>query len=110
MIVKCEQAIMNGQYFTVGDFYLGYRGKNWIYDRPGYSWHNFFILSIIIYTMEKEKRLNTAANSKTMNAVENVKLFVAAGDTEPVINFRGTNQEARESGSSGREPVRKKQL
>ncbi|MEP7141819.1 MAG: hypothetical protein ABI707_03055 [Ferruginibacter sp.] len=37
--------------------------------------------------MKKEKAIATAANSKTMNAVENVKLFAAAAETEPAINF-----------------------
>ena len=37
--------------------------------------------------MEKEKNLTTAANSKTMNAIETEKLFAAAGEKEQAIDF-----------------------
>jgi len=57
--------------------------------------------------MKKENDITTAANSKSMNAVENAKLFAAAGDIEPVINFKDSDKDLGETESSGNKTTHK---
>ncbi|MEO6547060.1 MAG: hypothetical protein ABIN94_03645 [Ferruginibacter sp.] len=62
--------------------------------------------------MEKSKDIITAANSKTMNAVEPTKLFAAAAEEEQSINI--TNREndvekSRKASVEKKSPGKKKQ-
>ncbi|MEO5893011.1 MAG: hypothetical protein ABIQ31_22365 [Ferruginibacter sp.] len=58
--------------------------------------------------MKKQTDIATAANSKTMNAVGNINLFAAAGETDPVINFEDGNKGLTDANSSGDKSNRKK--
>jgi hypothetical protein len=55
--------------------------------------------------MKKENHTTTAANSNTMNAVENAKLFAAAGDSEPGISFRDADNDLWKTDPSGNKAV-----
>jgi len=58
--------------------------------------------------MEKGTNLTTAANSKTMNAIETEKLFAAAGEKEQVIDFLDGQKEPGPAGSAAAKAGKKK--
>ena len=58
--------------------------------------------------MEKQKNLTTAANSKTMNAIETEKLFAAAGEKEQVIDFLDGQKEPGPARSAAGKAGKKK--
>lgn len=58
--------------------------------------------------MEKGTNLTTAANSKTMNAIEAEKLFAAAAEKEQVIDFLDGQKEAGPAGTEAAKAGKKK--
>ena len=54
--------------------------------------------------MKKTGDITTAANSKTLNAVEKEKLYAAAGAVDPELSHSGLNEVVPKQGNAAKKP------